>query len=88
MRGCTLRALLFGAGLMAAVALPSTALAQADDRPPSTRAIGEEYHIEVGGAIWRPGLFGLIASEQFGICLLYTSPSPRDRTRSRMPSSA
>ena len=23
-----------------------------------------------------------------GICLLYTSPSPRDRTRSRMPSSA
>ena len=25
---------------------------------------------------------------QGGICLLYTSPSPRDRTRSRMPSSA
>ena len=24
----------------------------------------------------------------FIICLLYTSPSPRDRTRSRMPSSA
>ena len=24
----------------------------------------------------------------FMICLLYTSPSPRDRTRSRMPSSA
>ena len=23
-----------------------------------------------------------------GTCLLYTSPSPRDRTRSRMPSSA
>ena len=28
--------------------------------------------------MWFPG----------GICLLYTSPSPRDRTRSRMPSSA
>ena len=30
-------------------------------------------------------------AEDFGyaeICLLYTSPSPRDRTRSRMPSSA
>ena len=26
--------------------------------------------------------------EQFWGCLLYTSPSPRDRTRSRMPSSA
>ena len=27
-------------------------------------------------------------AEQFISCLLYTSPSPRDRTRSRMPSSA
>ena len=25
---------------------------------------------------------------KYEICLLYTSPSPRDRTRSRMPSSA
>ena len=25
---------------------------------------------------------------QVTVCLLYTSPSPRDRTRSRMPSSA
>ena len=43
------------------------------------------------------GLMGLAADEagiQFRLlnrkkgCLLYTSPSPRDRTRSRMPSSA
>ena len=27
-------------------------------------------------------------NELFNNCLLYTSPSPRDRTRSRMPSSA
>ena len=26
--------------------------------------------------------------DRFSDCLLYTSPSPRDRTRSRMPSSA
>ena len=26
--------------------------------------------------------------DALGVCLLYTSPSPRDRTRSRMPSSA
>ena len=26
--------------------------------------------------------------EEYRACLLYTSPSPRDRTRSRMPSSA
>ena len=29
-----------------------------------------------------------IKKECKNICLLYTSPSPRDRTRSRMPSSA
>jgi len=30
----------------------------------------------------------VMAAEPSTICLLYTSPSPRDRTRSRMPSSA
>ena len=30
----------------------------------------------------------LITDLKNWICLLYTSPSPRDRTRSRMPSSA
>ena len=51
-----------------------------------------------GGVIW--GSHTLIAYEKllferdlagalsFNGCLLYTSPSPRDRTRSRMPSSA
>ena len=37
----------------------------------------------------REGVVGGVA--QVGdtrVCLLYTSPSPRDRTRSRMPSSA
>ena len=29
-----------------------------------------------------------VACHALKICLLYTSPSPRDRTRSRMPSSA
>eukprot|EP00657_Telonema_sp_P-1_P008334 TRINITY_DN29283_c0_g1_i1.p1 TRINITY_DN29283_c0_g1~~TRINITY_DN29283_c0_g1_i1.p1 ORF type:complete len:113 (-),score=38.97 TRINITY_DN29283_c0_g1_i1:22-360(-) len=29
-----------------------------------------------------------LANAHFFVCLLYTSPSPRDRTRSRMPSSA
>ena len=28
------------------------------------------------------------AINEYTACLLYTSPSPRDRTRSRMPSSA
>ena len=29
-----------------------------------------------------------VGANQYMVCLLYTSPSPRDRTRSRMPSSA
>ena len=35
------------------------------------------------GGLFYGGGFSLL-----GVCLLYTSPSPRDRTRSRMPSSA
>ena len=38
---------------------------------------------------WLPiGLRVLKKIENIVSCLLYTSPSPRDRTRSRMPSSA
>ena len=49
---------------------------------------------------WNPKMKRFIHGERNGIyiidlnqtlnrlCLLYTSPSPRDRTRSRMPSSA
>ena len=37
----------------------------------------------------RPKVAVLSATEEvLDSCLLYTSPSPRDRTRSRMPSSA
>ena len=38
-------------------------------------------HIAAGSSIHNDGI-------QTSVCLLYTSPSPRDRTRSRMPSSA
>ena len=33
-------------------------------------------------------LLSIFDKEHKDTCLLYTSPSPRDRTRSRMPSSA
>ena len=42
-------------------------------------------------AEWEALVDRVFSAEQtvrVGICLLYTSPSPRDRTRSRMPSSA
>ena len=41
--------------------------------------------LSVGSAERMSALEGLVAS---GICLLYTSPSPRDKRQSRMPSSA
>ena len=43
---------------------------------------GRNTGIATRGAKVSFGEYGLKA------CLLYTSPSPRDRTRSRMPSSA
>ena len=48
------------------------------DRPP---AVWEAFLQSVAAP--RP-----TAAERPARCLLYTSPSPRDRTRSRMPSSA
>ena len=40
-----------------------------------------------GGAIVQ-ALTDAMSKQDPNTCLLYTSPSPRDRTRSRMPSSA
>ena len=40
-----------------------------------------QFKVKKGSMIW-------LAGSQRLVCLLYTSPSPRDRTRSRMPSSA
>ena len=42
------------------------------------------FYIGVGGTV----LEGLLSGSLFMLCLLYTSPSPRDRSLSRMPSSA
>ena len=45
--------------------------------------------LEAGRKDWRWDVFiHMPAALTYPICLLYTSPSPRDRTRSRMPSSA
>ena len=40
----------------------------------------------IKGPVRDESLFGNVGNTK--VCLLYTSPSPRDRTRSRMPSSA
>ena len=48
------------------------------------------FKTEVMGASFRnvDEIKELAGCDLLTICLLYTSPSPRDRTRSRMPSSA
>ena len=47
--------------------------------------VGEDRY---GLASQRADIEAYAAREGHEICLLYTSPSPRDRTRTRMPSSA
>ena len=46
------------------------------------------HNLSEGLAIGQSYASGAISLALLLICLLYTSPSPRDRTRSRMPSSA
>jgi len=64
-----------------------------------TLKVAEAYHRDAGRAIARIDAetmrkLGVVSGDVIEIegksiaCLLYTSPSPRDRTRSRMPSSA
>ena len=47
-----------------------------------------DYEISKKGSYVEIIDFNNLPNGLLGICLLYTSPSPRDRTRSRMPSSA
>ena len=47
-----------------------------------------ELSLSVSYGFWQSRYGGHPAVSKIQICLLYTSPSPRDRTRSRMPSSA
>ena len=52
--------------------------------------VTDEESMELPGAtIYLPELgIGAAADPEGNFCLLYTSPSPRDRSLSRMPSSA
>ena len=52
-------------------------------RDPGKLALQNERLLVIQGSLSDPARV-----EQVIACLLYTSPSPRDRTRSRMPSSA
>ena len=49
---------------------------------------GDNWMIHVAIELCQPGDLLVVGCTTDNTCLLYTSPSPRDRTRSRMPSSA
>ena len=80
--------------LMAAGAiLAAPAIAKQASQPEQTYAIAEvasveatDFMVAAANPIAAEAGYDVLASG--GTCLLYTSPSPRDRTRSRMPSSA
>ena len=53
----------------------------------ANRLLELNYSVFVSVLTYKAGQ-AYIENPKLHICLLYTSPSPRDRTRSRMPSSA
>jgi len=67
-RSFPLRPMLVAGLLGLAAVLPRPALAQIDrPMPPPQPALGENYHVELGGTLWNPELAGIISSEQFQI---------------------
>ena len=61
----------------------SSHMADVSTRVDSVKLVGYS-----AGAMVAHRFLSTFNSDQLSCCLLYTSPSPRDRTRSRMPSSA
>ena len=60
-----------------------------DPKKKSSMFKTEPWTIEVLGEVDKPKIFDIEKLLKLAaICLLYTSPSPRDRQKSRMPSSA
>ena len=55
---------------------------------PLPQSIIDEANEDIQGLVDVLQSADVIVHRPKSICLLYTSPSPRDRTRSRMPSSA
>ena len=74
-------------GAVAGIALAMPAAAQ------STLKIVMHSDLKILDPVWASAQISrthgyLVYDTLFGLCLLYTSPSPRDKRQSRMPSSA
>ena len=70
---------------LSAESKPSSVIVIATMDPPCEVELKVERH-DIVIETKKPEI--VIGSKEFNICLLYTSPSPRDATLSRMPSSA
>ena len=68
---------------------PRRATANLEDISISGACLQLDYAVPVNTVIRITYSKGILEGTiRYCVCLLYTSPSPRDRTRSRMPSSA
>ena len=89
-------------GLIFSFGLITVFFTLANTNPTTVHVLpGVEYTLPLAGLLLLAAGLGAVSAwffaawtgmlnnvEQFSNCLLYTSPSPRDRQKSRMPSSA
>ena len=77
---------------LTAFSLAACSPGRKSDAPKSGEAVIEDTHTaghsEIGQLPIEKRVAFMAGHVQAGICLLYTSPSPRDLSTSRMPSSA
>ena len=87
-RAGMLRRALHALCLALAMLGPGPALAQAPETYPGMPPVPDRANVysETGSDHMSDAVAGALA--RVYVCLLYTSPSPRDRQKSRMPSSA
>ena len=76
------------AGLMTCLELPSNLKVLLLNRNTSKVSSSRWAQGGIASVVRQDDSFDLHAEDTLKACLLYTSPSPRDRQKSRMPSSA
>ena len=77
---------MFVSALMASSLFAVTACTSAGSRPPQSASVSRQSASHKPSA--SPSVTASVVPAQDKVCLLYTSPSPRDLSTSRMPSSA
>ena len=82
-------AIYFGAALLTVSTISAWAASHAGKEPAGTGVAAERQFVMKNVGAATKALAAMVKGEtEFNACLLYTSPSPRDKRQSRMPSSA